>query len=49
MRAHEITQIVQTQKFEWQTHFSNHDLNGISQHSVGFELFKKVLLVALGS
>ena len=27
---------------------SNHGLNGISLHSVGFELFKKVLLVALG-
>ena len=27
---------------------SNHGLNGISLHSVGFESFKKVLLVALG-
>ena len=40
---HEITQILQTR-----THLSNHALNGISLHYVGFELFKKVLLVALG-
>ena len=33
---------------EWRTHLSKHGLNGISLHSVGFELFKKVLLVALG-
>ena len=30
------------------THLSNHGLNGISLHFVGLELFKKVLLVALG-
>ena len=35
-------------KIEWRTHLSNHDLNGVSLHSVGFEIFKKVLLVALG-
>ena len=35
-------------KIEWRTHLSNDVLNGISLHSVGFELFKKVLLVALG-
>ena len=35
-------------KIEWQTDLANYDLNGISLHSVGFELFKKVLLVALG-
>ena len=33
---------------EWRTHLSNHDLNGISLHSIGFELLKKVLLVVLG-
>ena len=33
---------------EWRTHLSNHSLNGISLHFVGFELFKKALLVALG-
>ena len=35
-------------KIARRTHLSNHGLNGISLHSVGFELFKKVLLVALG-
>ena len=35
-------------KIEWRTHLSNNGLNGISLHSVGFELFKTVLLVALG-
>ena len=44
MRAHEITQIVQTRKLNDE----HHGLNGISLHSLGFELFKKVLLVALG-
>ena len=32
-------------KIEWRTHLSYHGLNDISLHSVGFELFKKVLLV----
>ena len=30
------------------THLSNYGVNGISLHYVGFELIKKVLLVALG-
>ena len=48
MRAHVITQTVKTRKLNLQTHLSNHCSNGISLHFVGFELFKKVLLVALG-
>ena len=35
-------------KFENRTNTFNYGLNGISLHSVGFELFKKVLPVALG-
>ena len=35
-------------KIEWRTYLFNHGLNGIGLHSVRFELFKKVLLVALG-
>ena len=35
-------------QIEWRAHVSNHGLNGISLYFVGFELFKKVLLVALG-
>ena len=35
-------------KIGWVTHLSNHAWNGISLLYVGFELFKKVLLVALG-
>ena len=35
-------------KIELRTHLSYHSINGISLHSVGFELFKKVLLVPLG-
>ena len=48
MHALETTQIVQIQKLNDEPHLSSHGLNGISLHSVGFELFKKVLLVALG-
>ena len=47
MRVQEITQIVRTKKLN-DTHLFNHGLNGISLHSVGLELFKKVLLVGLG-
>ena len=33
---------------EWRAHLYNYGLNGISLYSVGFELFKKVLLVEVG-
>ena len=35
-------------KSKWLIHLSNHDINGIFLHPVAFELFKKMLLVALG-
>ena len=35
-------------KTEWRTYLANNGLNGISLHLAGFELFKKMLLVALG-
>ena len=48
-KANESTQIVQTRKLnDEHINFIFPWLNGISLHSDGFELFKKVLLVALG-
>ena len=53
MRANSDNEIKSRRSFKpenWMTNnfLSNHGLNGISLHSVGFEFFKKELLVALG-